>query len=377
MSKVLKNLYLTPSQVAGGVSEFQKSQLTGEDISRKFRRILETIEKEVEGAQLNCLYKSKSRRKDRNVNSRIFNNPDKMVNINKRMQNIDVMAEGALTEYCKLVDEGKKLDPDYRIYRMDPAEVVYNIFELWETSKKGYFNSCEIIEFTDLLISLIPKGPELEKSFADSKMEADNIMYEFFFNRRTSSFYEKRILKAAFNYSNQYQLVKEWSSKWNAIMDIVLYLRKNMELIEKTDENWYVKNFSIRDFIKGILISYDFDLLRKYQLENEKKNKHSGNRSRMFMEKDSCINCVNDVVNAKIKYEFEEDYYFILDKAFMELEDIGRTVNADSKKDKSRDYNLEKDYNKIDTILKKCLDTINPHNAEVDLNYVRKFGVEL
>ena len=62
MSKVLKNLYLTPSQVAGGVSEFQKSQLTGEDISRKFRRILETIEKEVEGAQLNCLYKSKSRR---------------------------------------------------------------------------------------------------------------------------------------------------------------------------------------------------------------------------------------------------------------------------------------------------------------------------
>lgn len=80
---------------------------------------------------------------------------------------------------------------------------------------------------------------------------------------------------------------------------------------------------------------------------NEKKNKFQRNKSRDFIEKNNsiiCINCVNEVLNAEIKKEFEEDYFFILDRAFMDLEDIGRVVKDNFDKNKSKDYDSEEDY---------------------------------
>lgn len=387
--------YIKSAQIAeiwNKTANSSKENLTGDDISRKFRRILEKLEGKQQGTRLNCIYKSIGENKDKKKNDWIFFDSSKIVEINKRLDEIDALNTGGLTKYCELSKEGEKLTPEYEKYKMDVYDTVKEIFDLWEISKRGYFTSSEKDTFIEMLICLIPKEQEcwnekkqksadvrllkdVENRFENNKGEVQDTVNKFFMETRNSDFYMLRILREAYDYTGQYQLVRQWADKWIYLMNTACIVRRKMNEIVMPDKNEYIKRFSAKDLLDSILIWYYINLLQNNESNSGNQDHQLKKNSKELKEKDDCIFCVNEVVDCSKTIQFAEDYDFILKMAFMELEEIGSIVNDNPDKyiRNTKNQDIE-DYNEA-VIVKKCLKIVNPNKANIDLNYVKYFGL--
>lgn len=158
-------------------------------------------------------------------------------------------------------------------------------------------------------------------------------------------------------------------------MNTACIVRRKINEIVMPDKNEYIKRFSAKDLLDSILIWYYINLLQNNESNSGNQDHQLKKNSKELKEKDDCIFCVNEVVDCSKTIQFAEDYDFILKMAFMELEEIGSIVNDNPDKyiRNTKNQDIE-DYNEA-VIVKKCLKIVNPNKANIDLNYVKYFGL--